>query len=315
MKRAGASVCLALALHTLVLATPGIGLAQGKAPAPAAAPAAPSAPVDLIARGQALFDDQQYEESVQTLSAALLRPSNTKAQRVEIHRLLALNYITLGRKDEADSAIRGLLVIEPNYQLPGTESPRFRDVFAAVRAKWEGEGRPGLLKDEGPAQKPVVMKHASPAQVEAGVRVELIVRLEDPASRVADVRLFYRASSKDEFTDIPVAIEGGRGRVQIPGSAIKPPVLEYYFVGNDKTGTQVVTRGDSSSPLRIAVPDKAGGGWVLPVAIGGGILGAAAIVGGLALAGVFKSSSPGTTNPTPVTPGPGRGTVSVSITE
>jgi hypothetical protein len=51
------------------------------------------------------------------------------------------------------------------------------------------------------------------------------------------------------------------------------------------------------------------------VAIGGGILGAAAIVGGLALAGVFKSSSPGTTNPTPVTPGPGRGTVSVSITE
>jgi len=315
MKRVGASVCLAIALHTLVLATPGVALAQAKAPA--AAPTAPAAaPVDLIARGQALFDDQQYEESVQTLSAALLRPSNTKAQRVEIHRLLALNYITLGRKDEAESAIRGLLVIEPNYQLPASESPRFRDVFTAVRAKWEGEGRPGLIKDEGPSQKPVVMKHASPAQVEAGVRVELIVRLEDPAARVTDVHLYYRASSKDEFTDLPVQLEGGRARAQIPGSAVRPPVLEYYFVGNDKAGAPVVNRGDSSSPLRIAVPDKSGGGgWVLPVAIGGGILGAAAIVGGLALAGVFKSSSPGGTTPTPVTPGAGRGTVSVSITE
>ena len=56
----------------------------------------------LIQRGGALFEDQQYEESIQTLSAALLRPSNTLAQKVEIYRLLALNYITLGRKDEAD---------------------------------------------------------------------------------------------------------------------------------------------------------------------------------------------------------------------
>src|SRR6478736_5587859 len=71
------------------------------------------APQDLVARGQQLFEDQQYEESIQTLSAALLRPSNTKAQKIEIYRLLALNYITINRKDEAESAVRGLLAIEP----------------------------------------------------------------------------------------------------------------------------------------------------------------------------------------------------------
>src|SRR6185503_19592424 len=103
---------------------------------------------DLVARGRSLFDDQQYEESIQTLSAALLRPSNTLAQKVEIYRLLALNYITLGRKDEAENAVRGLLVQQPDYEIPAKESPRFRDFFAHSRAKWEAEGRPGLAKEE-----------------------------------------------------------------------------------------------------------------------------------------------------------------------
>src|SRR5580658_7662034 len=35
------------------------------------------APKDLIQRGHELFDDQRYEESIQTLSGALVRPSNT----------------------------------------------------------------------------------------------------------------------------------------------------------------------------------------------------------------------------------------------
>ena len=76
-------------------------------------------PVDLIQKGQAQFDEQQYEESIQTLSAALLRPSNTQAQKVEIYRLLALNYITLGRKDEAENAVRGLLVAAARLRDPG----------------------------------------------------------------------------------------------------------------------------------------------------------------------------------------------------
>ena len=83
---------------------------------------APAAPQDLIQRGRALFEDQQYEESIQSLSAALVRPINTKAQKLEIYRLLALNYITLNRKDEAESAVRGLLAQQPTYTLPSSES-------------------------------------------------------------------------------------------------------------------------------------------------------------------------------------------------
>lgn len=306
--RLGAIVMIACSLHVALVALPGVSF--GVAMAQPGKPGAPAQQQDLVARGQALFEDQQYEESVQTLSAALLRPSNTKAQKIEIYRLLALNYITLNRKEEAESAVRGLLVIEPEYQLPPSESPRFRDFFTAVRAKWEGEGRPGIVKETEPP-KPITLRHSSPSQVEPGATVELSTRLEDPDHRITQVRLYYRTGSKGKFEEIEAPIDGGRARATIPGTAVKPPLVEYYFQGFDKGGLPVVARGDASAPLRIAVPEPSKG-WVLPVAIGGGVLAAAAVVGGLALAGVFKGS--GGAGPGPG-PGGGRSTVSVSITE
>src|SRR5215211_5833101 len=91
----------------LALASPAVAQAQPKKPADKTQPAdAKKEPQDLVAKGQAQFEDQQYEESIQTLSGALLRPNNTPAQKVEIYRLLALNYITLGRTQEADNAVR-----------------------------------------------------------------------------------------------------------------------------------------------------------------------------------------------------------------
>lgn len=268
-------------------------------------PGAPAQPQDLIAKGQSLFEDQQYEESIQTLSAALLKPNNTPAQKVEIYRLLALNYITLGRKDEAENAVRGLLVQQPDYSLPPSESPRFRDFFAQARAKWEAEGRPGVVKEE-PTQKPVVMKHNTPSEVDAEKNVELRGRLDDPESRATGVRLWYRTGGKGDFTEAQATLEGGAVRATIPADAVKPPLVDYYFEVLDASGGVIASRGDSSAPLRIAVPEPTKG-WVLPVAIGGAVLGAAAIVGILAAAGVFSSSTP-----TP-TPGKGTSTVNVSI--
>ena len=303
--RATAWFSLIVFLHAIMATLPS-RTAYAQPAKPAAKPAAQ--PQDLVVKGQLQFEEQQYEESIQTLSAALLRPSNTSAQKVEIYRLLALNYITLGRKDEAENAVRGLLVQQPDYEIPAKESPRFRDFFAQARTKWEAEGRPGITKDE-PTQKPVVLKHGSPTQVEAGASLELRARLEDPDGRMGSVKLFYRSGSKGDFTETKATASGESVRASIPGNAITPPVVDYYFEVLDGGGTVIASRGDASSPLRIAVPEASSKGWVLPVAIGGGVLGAAAIVGALALAGVFKSSS---------SPGPAGGrtsTVSISIGE
>jgi tetratricopeptide (TPR) repeat protein len=326
-RRVGAWISLVACLHMIGLATPAFAQQAPIGPAPAAGPsssvkaqsaplkaqsakpaAKPAQPQDLIQKGQSQFEEQQYEESIQTLSAALLRPSNTQAQKVEIYRLLALNYITLGRKDEAENAVRGLLVQQPDYEIPAKESPRFRDFFAQARAKWEAEGRPGITKEE-PTQKPVVLKHGSPTQVEPGTSVELRARLDDPDGRTGSVKLYYRSGSKGDFTDALAQADGASVHATIPGAAVKPPVIDYYFEVLDGGGAVIASRGDASSPLRIAVPEGGGKGWVLPVAIGGGVLGAAAIVGVLALAGVFKSSSAS------ANAGRGTSTVSVSVGE
>jgi tetratricopeptide (TPR) repeat protein len=300
----GAWVSLVACLQTVALTTTVSVPVYAQPQKPAAKPAQPQ---DLIAKGQSQFEDQQYEESIQTLSAALLRPSNTPQQKVEIYRLLALNYITIGRKDEAESAVRGLLVQNPDYALPASESPRFRDFFAAAKAKWEQEGRPGLQKDE-PTQKPVVMKHNTPAEVDAEKTVELRGRLDDPEGRAGTVKLYYRSGSKGDFTEAVATLDGGAVRASIPAEAVKPPLVDYYFEVLDGAGGVIASRGDASAPLRIAVPEPSKG-WVLPVAIGGAVLGAAAIIGILAAAGAFSSST------TPNPGGGGKSTVSVNIGE
>ena len=72
-----------------------------------------------------------------------MRPGSAKKERIQIFQLLAYNYIVLNRTEEADGAVRGLLVIDEEYELPETESPRFRDFFTNVREKWVEEGKPG----------------------------------------------------------------------------------------------------------------------------------------------------------------------------
>ncbi len=286
----------------------GIGLVAG-VPSSASAQPAPSSENKLLQRGQSLFDDQQYEESIQTLSAALLRPSNTKDQKIAIYRLLALNYITINRKEEAESAVRGLLALEPEYALPAKESPRFRNFFAEVQKKWEAEGRPGVVTVDKPPPPAVVLRHSVPSEAKHDQSIEVRARIEDPGKRVASVKLFVRAGSKGKFEERPMT---GTGLVSatIPGTLVKPPLLEYYLEAFDDGGLPVATRGDAEDPLRIVVPEPSKG-WVLPVAIGGGVLGAAAIVGILALAGVFKSSS---STPTPPGGG-GRSTVTIIVGE
>ena len=263
------------AMHTAWLACPSDAWAQKSAQ-------------DLVQRGRSLFDDQQYEESIQTLSAALLRPNNTKQQRVDIYRLLALNYITLNRKDEAESAVRGLLALQPDYALPANESPRFRDFFSSTQKKWEAEGRPGLIKETEAAPTPVTMQHVSPSQVAPGTEIPLSVKLDDPQGRVYDVKLFFRPGSDGKFTEQESQLGSGVAKGTIPGSIVRPPLVEYFFEGFDKGGLPIVARGDVAAPLRVAVPAPSKG-WLIGLGVGIGV----AVVAGVIIGVLFATGAVG----------------------
>jgi hypothetical protein len=251
----------------------------------------------LIQRGSDLFDDQQYEESIQTLSAALLRPGTSKAEKIETYRLLAYNYITLKRTEEADAAVRGLLSLDESFHLKSSESPRFRDFFEATRKKWEAEGKPGKVDDSAArGDKPVTIQHASPAQVKPGTTVKLSGEIDDPDSRVRGVELNFRQGDEGKFLTVDAAYSMGAFRVQIPPSAVKPPFVEYYLQAIDKGGLPVAARGDAASPLRVVVPAPASGGvlsspwfWV-PVGV--------VVVGGAIATALILSSSKSTSSVT-----------------
>jgi hypothetical protein len=274
-KQRSALFLLVATLHAV--ASPGIGQAR-----------TPSA--DLIQRGRQLFEDQQYEMSIQTLSGALVRPNSTKEQKLETYCLLAEDHITLGNAEDAETFVRALLALEPTYELPERESPRFRDFFAAVRAKWAAEGQPGLTADQS-TLKPVSLRHRSPPDAPRESAMVLTAQLDDPDHRVANVKLFFRAGSSGKFSEETTQFDATAGSVRgiFPMRAIRPPFVSYYFLANDKHGVPLASSGDADAPLRIPVPDAPPRRWIVPVAIGGGVVGLAGIIlGALALGGVIK---------------------------
>lgn len=230
------------------------------APSSASADGGKSAATSLIQRGGALFEDQQYEESIQTLSAALLRPGASDAEKTETYRLLAYNYIILKRTEEADAAVRGIYVINENFSLPPTESPRFRDFFDATKKKWIAEGKPGkVTAGAAPvAEKPIRLQHSSPAQIAAKTAIKLSGSIEDPDNRVRGVQLAYRTGTTGKFVTIAATYSLGQFSTQIPKEAVKPPLIEYYLQAVDKGGLPLASRGDAGAPLRVVVPNSGG---------------------------------------------------------
>ncbi|MBX7195311.1 MAG: hypothetical protein K1X94_24865 [Sandaracinaceae bacterium] len=273
-------------LSTALLA---LALSLGCALVPAVAPAhAQRAETTqaILERGQNEYDDLRFQEALQTFSAALVRAGNTPQDLARIYRYLALTYLSLDRRDEAEGAYRSLLGLMPDT-MPGSDmSPRFREFFTQVRARWEADGRPGL-----PPPAPVSIVHRSPAQAEREHPVTLTASLEDPDHRAASLVLAYRQGTNAVFQRLEMSRDDeGTFSATIPASAVSPPLVEYYFEAIDAGGLPIAGRGDVAAPLRIAVPAPGGditsepGFWI---AIGGGAL---VLIGGAIAIGVVVSN-------------------------
>ncbi|MGZ3473706.1 MAG: hypothetical protein ACXWUG_04800 [Polyangiales bacterium] len=278
-RRLAVSIALTAVLHgsvagTVLLAMPSVAYAQKGVPTQ-----------KLIDDAKSKFDDQQYDESIQKLSAALLRPDITKAQKIEVYRWLAYNYIVLKQDDSAKTAVYALLVLDETYELPKTESPKFREPFTKYSKQWVEDGKPGQ-QTEVKAPAPVTLKHSPAAEAPHDMSMSISGTIDDPEHRVAKISLFYRTGSSGKFIEVPTTNELGSFKVNIPGSAVKPPIVEYYIQASDKGGLAIASRGDAETPLRVAVQgEKEGsifGTWWFWTGTG-------AVVAGGILAGVLLS--------------------------
>lgn len=273
-----------IALHGFAAA---VALTSVLAGAPALAQ---SGQRNLIQLGQRQYDDLHYEEAVQTLSAAIIRPGNSPQDELRIYELLAYSYQALQRNDEAEGAWRLVLAREPTRQPSQDISPRVQQFFTRVRERWEAEGRPGVARantqttnngTQQPSNAPppeVRIEHRSPPQQQRGRPVPLTATVVDPGNRVSRLVLAYRHNNSGIFRRVDAqAQSGGAFAVTLPGETVRPPLVEYYFEAVDATGVPVQARGDAFAPLRIAVPEPGGIPWW--VWVGGGVLVAGAVTG------------------------------------
>jgi tetratricopeptide (TPR) repeat protein len=241
------------AISTLTLAFV-VVLAATSAAAPAHAQSRGGNP--LIRQGQQQFDDLEFEQALQTLSAALIRAGNSAEENATVYRLLAYTYLALGREEEAAGAYRGLLALQPDTT-PGTElAPQTRTFLERVKQAWESEGRPGF---QARPAAPVTIRHRSPAQAERGNEVALEASVDDADDRVRSLVVAFHqgaseAGDREVFQRLEATREGETYRVTLPASVIAPPLVEYYLEALDANGLPVAGRGDVAAPLRIAVP-------------------------------------------------------------
>ena len=231
------------AIYTLSLALAlAVALAATLSAAPASAQARNGNP--LIRQGQQQYDDLEFEQALQTLSAALIRAGNSADENATVYRLLAYTYLALGREEEAAGAYRGLLALRPDTT-PGTElAPQTRTFFEGVKQSWESDGRPGY-QARPPA--PVTIRHRSPAQAERGNAVALEATVDDADARVRTlVVAFHQGASesgdREVFQRLEATREGETFRATLPASVVAPPLVEYYLEALDANGLPVAGR-------------------------------------------------------------------------
>lgn len=197
-----------------------------------------------MAKGKQLFDDQQYEESIQVLSGALVRPTNTKEDKLDILRTLAFDYIILDRKEEAEAATRSIFVENPEFTLPASDSPKFGIFLQKSKEHWIADGRPGLR----PAMDPTIcllvravptIAHTSPTQVEPKKNLMLVARITDSDKQLHEVNL-DRLGDKGKFAELLTqwTPDGLARNVTVPGTELKGPILEQSFRGAERRETR-----------------------------------------------------------------------------
>lgn len=217
-----------------------------------------SSVASIIQKARDMYEDQRYEESIQTLSGVVVRADASREERLEAHKLLAFNNIALGKNEEADSFVRAIYVLDETFELPKTESPKFRDFFDKSKKQWETDGKPGKSASGEPSadKKPVLIKHNAAAQIESGAVLKIEGTIEDPDVAVETVDLFYRSGTTGKFTKKPLAYSMGAFRGEIPAAIVTPPLVEYYVLALAKGGLPLASRGDADSPLRVLVPEE-----------------------------------------------------------
>ena len=245
----------------------------------------PQAIETFLARGQKLFDDQEYAGAIQALAPVTRDARATRAQRLRALELIALAEFIKGDEGAARATFERILDIDPGYQLRDTSgSPKIRAFFDKLKQQLV----PGYDPKAG-----ADLEHAAPTAGTAGKPLEIDVRVT--RGNVFDVIVATRRRGELSYRTTPLAPRGGdrwHARITADPSS-KPYVLEYYVEARDAGGATIARIAGPDQPLEIAL--AAGGGdlarpWYARWYV---IAGAAAVAAGVTGVAIEANRGPG----------------------
>lgn len=249
-----------------------------------------------LARGQQLFDEQEYAGAIQTLAPVTRDARATRAQRLRALELIALAHFIRNDRGAARSTFERILDIDPGYQLRDTSgSPAMRAFFDELKKQLIPNFDPKAGAD---------LEHAAPTAGAAGRPLELQVRVT--RGNVFDLIVATRRRGELTYSTSPLRPRGDdRWQVRIaPPASSKPYVLEYYVEARDAGGGPIARIAAPDQPLEIAL--TAGGSdtgsrpWYGRWYVYAGAVGAAALLGGVIVA-TTRGPEPGSLPPNTIT--------------
>ncbi len=255
----------------------------------------PQAIETYLARGQKLFDAQEYAGAVQALAPVTRDARATRAQRLRALELIALSEFIRGDQGAARATFERILDIDPGYQLRDTSgSPKIRTFFEALKKELVPGFDPAAGAD---------LEHAAPTAGTAGKPLEVEVRVT--RGNVFDLVLATRRRGELAYKLTPLSPRGdGKWRVRVVADAsAKPYVLEYYVEARDAGGGAIARIAAPDQPLEIAL--AAGGGdqrpWYGRWYVIGGAVAVSVLVTGAVVASTRNGPPPGSLPPGSVT--------------
>jgi len=210
------------------------------------AQAEPQNPAYSEARSK--LEQGDFEGAVSTLNEGLGQPDLTDDQLADLYQLLGLAELYLGNQGAARDAFEKLLQARPDYDLPDSEAPKIRALYA--RIKEDIKHRRVL---------PVMLEITPVSEAQAGTEVTIKAQAEN-LSLGARPKLYYRRGGTQSYSSLEFQREKGTrdrfvvtlGASELPSDAHTYEV-EYYVEVSDAAERRLAGKGDAYNPLSFRV--------------------------------------------------------------
>jgi tetratricopeptide (TPR) repeat protein len=224
---------------TVQLLVLGLGLAG-----PFCATAAEPPTVTALKQARKQLEAGNFERTIRSVQSVLDgKEPLTESLRAEGYRLMGLAHLYLGHEAKAREAYEKLLQIQPDYELPPTESPKLQEIFKRI------------VDDLGQRRlPPVTLSVAKIPDLPGNQSVTLKASIDNMAPYLK-AKLHYRKAGRPDFsaTDFMREKEGTNVfAALIPAYELKaedaPYRIEYYAEVADAAKRRLAGKGTADLP-------------------------------------------------------------------